>query len=176
MNPATARRLLHGAHAAATLVLLATGFLIEWPELRGRLVGGYGRELGRIHVWIGWAFAAAPAVALLAAARPLLTDVRARLGPPNPIGWRKLHIVISLAASGLLVVSGIVLWWPSEVRLPLLDACLAIHIGCTWLLAATLPLHLVAARAKIAERIRHPLGSEPPPLFEFADDETDREA
>jgi len=174
MTPVTTRRLLHTAHLIATLVLLATGFLIQWPDLRARVVGGYGRELAEVHLWVGWAFAAAPALALALVARPLLEDLGRRLGPQEPMSWRKAHVLITLVAGALLTLSGILLWVPGALPLVLLDASLEVHIWATWVFAASLPVHLVVARRKIVERVRVALGGEPPPLFEFAED-TDEE-
>ena len=173
MTATATRRLLHATHTITSLALLATGLLIEWPDLRARVVGGYGRQLAEIHVWLGWVFAAAPVLALAVAARPLFADLTERLGPPDPIAWRKVHIVITLAASALLTVTGFLLWWSDDLPLVLEDASLEVHIWMTWLLALSLPVHLFEARRKIRERARLYLKGEPPPLFEFADDEED---
>jgi hypothetical protein len=172
MSPAAARRLLHTSHGVTSLALIATGFLILWPDLRARLLGGYGRELAQVHLGLGWAFAVAPLLAL-GAARALFEDLRRRLGPPEGITWQKLHIGITLAASALLTASGIVLGHLPDLPLAVQDASLDAHIWATWVVAASLPLHLVAARRKIAERVRLLAGGEPPPLFEFADGEDD---
>jgi cytochrome b subunit of formate dehydrogenase len=174
MTPVTTRRLLHQAHLVTTLVLLVTGFLIQFPDLRARVLGGYGRELAEVHVWLGWAFTAAPLLALALAARPLLADLGRRLGPREPMSWRKAHVAITLVAGALLTLTGIVLWVPGRLPLALLDASLEVHIWATWIFTAALPVHLVVARRKIVERVRVALGGEPPPLFEFADD-TDEE-
>jgi cytochrome b subunit of formate dehydrogenase len=159
----------------ATLVLLATGFLIQWPDLRAQVVGGYGRELAEVHVWMGWAFAAAPALALALASRPLLDDLGRRLGSQEPLSWRKAHVVITLVAGALLTLTGIALWVLGALPVALLDASLEVHIWATWVLAISLPVHLVVARRKIVERVRVALGGEPPPLFEFGD-EADEES
>jgi len=173
MTSATTRRLLHASHGITTLPLLATGFLIQWPDLRAQVVGGYGRELAEIHLWFGGAFAAAPLLAV-GAAGALFADLRQRLGPPDPITWRKLHIVITVAASLLLSVSGIILWWFQDLPLIVQDVSLEIHIWATWAVALSLPVHLVVARRKIAERARLIRGDEPP-LFEFVDEDPDPE-
>jgi cytochrome b subunit of formate dehydrogenase len=176
MTPFTTRRLLHAAHVVATLVLLATGFLIQWPDLRAQVVGGYGRELAEVHVWMGWAFAAAPAAALALAAQPLLADLGRRIGSEEPFSWRKAHVVITVVAGVLLTLTGIALWVPGTLPVALLDASLEVHIWATWVLTISLPVHLVVARGKIVERVRIALGGEPPPLFEFADDDDEEPA
>jgi len=173
MTLATTRRLLHTVHGATTLALLATGLLIQWPDLRAQVVGGYGRELAQFHLWFGWAFAAAPLLAG-GAAGALFADLQRRLGPPDPITWRKLHIVITGVASALLTASGIILWWFHELPLLVEDVSLEIHIWATWVIVALLPVHLVAARRKIVERVRGFRGEEPR-LFEFGEEDPDPE-
>ena len=148
------RRLVHATHAGATLVLLATGLLLQEPDWRARLVGGYGRELADIHEWVGVLFAAIPLMALLRAGRPLLRDARRRLGPPDPVGWEKTHIVVSLAGGLLLAATGVVLWFDRAFPLVLSDVALEVHAVLTWVFVAALLIHLVVARRKIASKIR----------------------
>jgi cytochrome b subunit of formate dehydrogenase len=173
MTPAATRRLLHAVHGVTTLALLVTGCLIQWPDLRAQVVGGYGRELAQLHLWFGWAFAAAPLLAGRSAGA-LFADLQRRLGPPDPITWRKLHIVITAVASGLLTASGIILWQFHELPLLVQDISLELHIWATWVVAALLPVHLVVARRKIAERARWLRGDEPR-LFEFGEEDPDPE-
>ena len=171
MSGARARRLLHGVHVVTTVGLVATGVLIAWPDLRARLVGGYGRELGEIHVWLGWAFLAAPGLALAAAARPLLADLRGRFAAQDPWRWRRAHVALTLGGGGVLGVTGVAAWAIEHLPVSLVDASLVLHSWVTWLVVAALPVHLVMARRKIAGRVREWLGAEPPPLFDFADDD-----
>ena len=173
MTPAAIRRLLHAIHGLTTLALLVTGCLIQWPDLRAQVVGGYGRELARLHLYFGWAFAAAPLLAG-GAAGALFADLQQRLGPPDPITWRKLHIVITGIASALLTASGIILWRFHELPLLVQDISLEIHAWSTWIIAALLPVHLVVARRKIAQRLLCFRGDEPR-LFEFGDEDPDPE-
>ena len=173
MTLSTRRRLLHAVHAITTLALFVTGCLIQWPDLRAQVAGGYGRELARLHLWLGCAFAAAPLLAG-GATRALFADLQQRLGPPDPATWRKLHIVITGVASTLLTASGIILWQFHELPLLVQDISLSIHVWATWIVAALLPVHLVVARRKIVERLRGFRGA-PPRLFEFGEEDPDPE-
>lgn len=148
MSPVGVRRALHGAHSLTTLVLLVTGFLIELPDLRAWAIGGYGRELATIHNWIGLAFIAAPALAL-AAAGPLLRDLRQRMQLHRALSWTGIHAQVTALSTLLLSISGLLLW--ADLQLPLwaLDASLEVHIALTWLLAASLPVHLFMARHRL---------------------------
>jgi cytochrome b subunit of formate dehydrogenase len=160
---------MHAAHAATSVLLIATGMLMQWPDLRSRLVGGYGLQIARLHDWLGAAFIAAPLLALGLAARPLARDLGRRLGPPDPIGWRKIHIVASVVVSVLLAVSGALLWL-GGLPLAFEDAALEVHSALTWVLAASIPVHLFAARRKIAAAtavlLRLRPADEPPFPFE----------
>lgn len=168
------RRLLHASHAVATLVLLATGLLLQSPDLRARLVGGYGRELAQVHQGAAVVFAAIPLAALARAGRPLLRDARRRLGPPDPIGWKKIHIVSSLAGGLLLTVTGFVLWFDEAFPLVAADLALEGHAFLTWVFLVLLVIHLVAARRKIAGKVREAARGAPPPSgdpLQLPDDE-----
>lgn len=158
------RRLVHATHAAATLLLLATGLLLQSPDWRARLVGGYGRQIAEVHQWAGVAFVAIPLLALARAGRPLARDARRRLGPPDPVGWKKIHIVVSLVGGLLFGVTGFVLWFDRAFPLVLSDLGLEVHAVLTWVFVAMLLIHLVAARRKIAEKARGWTGGGEPVL------------
>jgi cytochrome b subunit of formate dehydrogenase len=171
MNPPTVRRALHVGHSVTVLVLVATGLLIQWPDLRARLIGGYGLQIASLHNWVGVGFIAAPVLALALSARPLVGDLLRRLGPPDPVGWRKIHIVTSLLVSLLLVLSGLYLWVDPDLPLAWFDLSVEIHVALTWVLGVLIPLHLVAARRKIAAAVRRMIGSETEPDLGFPLDE-----
>jgi cytochrome b subunit of formate dehydrogenase len=151
IQPATARRGLHGLHTLTSLALVATGLLIQWPELRAWLVGGYGRELALLHEQSALVFLAAPVLALALAGRALLRDATVRLSRPR-LTWRKVHLATSLVLSLALSVSGAVMWL-DRGPLGLLDASVELHVWSTWAFLATLAVHLVAARGKIREAL-----------------------
>jgi cytochrome b subunit of formate dehydrogenase len=161
MNFVAIRRALHIVHALTALALIATGLLIGFPDLRARLLGGYGRELADIHVWTGIAFIAAPALALALVGASLYRDLVRRLGPPDPFDWKKFHILLTLAGGVLLTASGILLWLDTGLPLAVSDAALEVHEVLTYVLAAALPVHLFWGRRKIAERVRTLVGRGP---------------
>ncbi|MBW2240587.1 MAG: cytochrome b/b6 domain-containing protein [Deltaproteobacteria bacterium] len=164
-DPGIVRRWLHHVQAVAVILLLASGWMIGDPDLRGRFIGGYGREILQAHLWVGWLLLAAPVLALSLAARPLLGDAARRLGPPDPIWtWRKVHLATVIALSVALSASGVLLWADFELPRGWLDAALATHLFATWVLAASIPVHLFKARGKIAARTGELLGRTPPPL------------
>lgn len=146
-----ATRALHAIHALGTLALLASGLLIQWPELRSWVVGGYGSAIARVHLWIGWAYLAAPALLLVVVAEPLRAELAQRLARSVRRSWASAHLLFTLAATALLGVSGILLLLDDWLPLHAWYAARSVHAWATWAVAATLLLHLViAGRARAA--------------------------
>ncbi|MEB2345522.1 MAG: cytochrome b/b6 domain-containing protein [Deltaproteobacteria bacterium] len=148
------RRLLHRSHAAATLVLLASGVLLQAPDLRAGLVGGYGREISLVHRAAGVLFVLVPLAALLRAGRPLARDALRRLDPPDPRAWRQLHLVLSLGATPLLALTGLLPWLGARIPAAIGDLALEAHAALAWLFLAMLAAHLLAVRRKLGARFR----------------------
>ena len=121
MSLVAIRRAFHHLYTLAALLLIATGLLLAEPDLRARLVGGYGREILDLHIWVGVGFIVIPVLALLAAARPLGRHLRRRLGPPDGVTWRKIHTVFTLVAGAALGLSGLLLWLDPGMPLALVD-------------------------------------------------------
>ncbi|MBW2228900.1 MAG: cytochrome b/b6 domain-containing protein [Deltaproteobacteria bacterium] len=174
MTSGPVRRGLHGAHAATALALVLTGFLILYPDFRTRTVGGFGREIGAVHVYVGIVFGVAPLLAWLLAPRDLIRDAWQRATAVHAGAvWRRTHLFVSVSAGALLVLTGLIMWLGVDLSIAIWDAADLVHVYSHWVVTLGLPLHLVAARRKIAERLRLALGGEPPELFEFVDDPED---
>ncbi|MFQ5697575.1 MAG: hypothetical protein ACE5IL_04735 [Myxococcota bacterium] len=153
MRPALARQILHTLHAAASLALVATGALIELPELRSRTFGGYGLEIVATHQWATIVFVCGPLLVALFSAHSLLAEVRFRVRGPGGPSFRKLHLLASLLVSAFLTLTGVLLWLPDlEPRFS--DPLIVAHVWVGWLFAAVIPVHVLAARRRIALRIR----------------------
>jgi hypothetical protein len=125
-----------------------------------------------VHEWTALAFIIAPLLSLGLAARPLIRDLGARLGPPDPPDWRKLHIILTLALSALLSLSGVALWQQEHLPGRVADLALDGHIWTSWLIAISIPIHLFAARRKIADIVAVRLGLRPPPEMDSFFDES----
>jgi len=170
--PSYVGRVLHATHAVATLVLLATGLLLEFPELRSLAIGGYGQRIVTIHLVAGGAFALLPLVALGLARAALVEDLRRRLGPPDPWCWRKSHIAASLVAVALLSASGAMMWADALLPVAAGDAARVVHVVFTAGIGISLLVHLVMARRKIVARVKGWLGRDKPPdgFFDLDED------
>ena len=169
MSPIGIRRAVHHVYTVVGIVLLATGALLAWPDLRAQVIGGYGRETLDVHLWAGWIMLATPVLALLAL-RPIWCDLVRRLGPPDGITWRKINIVLTLVAAVALAGSGVLLWLDRGLSVAVIDAALFVHDALSWLILAALVVHVVAAWRKIVVRTREILGLESEPPFPFDDE------
>lgn len=149
------RRILHATIAVLSLTLLGTGFLIEFPDVRAWAIGGYGREVVRLHRWGGVLYVLAPLLALLLVARPLFLDFRHRVGGPDSSLGRKVVVGGSLPLWSLLVVTGALLWPGLRLSATLADLALGSHIALTWVLVVWLLLHLFRARRSIVAKVLH---------------------
>lgn len=163
MSGVWTRQVLHAVNAIVSLALLGTGLLIEFPELRAQLVGGYGFQIAQWHLWLGWLFMAVPVIALLLAGRDLARHLWTFLGPPDGVTARKVVAVVNLAGGVALAASGVLLWLDENLPLALSDASLTVHIAFTWTLAALIPLHLFLSRRRIGLRLLQLVGRGPSP-------------
>jgi hypothetical protein len=145
------RQVLHAVNAIVSLVLLGTGFLIEFLQI------------AQWHLWLGWLFMAVPVIALLLAGRDLTRHLWTFLGPPDGVTARKVVAVVNLAGGVALAVSGVLLWLDENLPLALSDASLTVHIAFTWTLAALIPLHLFLSRRRIGLRLLQLVGRGPSP-------------
>lgn len=176
-HPVLVRHVLHHLNAATAIVLMVTGVFLTLPDLRARVIGGYGREILDLHLWVGWVFLATPPVALLLARRDLLVALRERLSEGR--AWRRFHMASVLIAGFVLGLTGVILWLDLELSRVLADLVSNSHELLSWFVIAELGVHVVAVRRKTFERARMLLGLSPPgngenpeqDLFEFADDD-----
>jgi cytochrome b subunit of formate dehydrogenase len=176
-NPALVRHALHHVYAIAAIVLMVTGVFLTLPDLRGQVIGGYGRETLQVHLWAGWVFLAAPPLALLLGRGPLVATMRERLTEGRI--WRRFHMASVLIAGFLLGLTGIVLWLDLELSRTLIDLASNVHEWLSWFVIAELCVHVVVAFPKTLERTRMLLGLTPigagkdpeAELFQFTDDE-----
>jgi cytochrome b subunit of formate dehydrogenase len=176
-DPVLVRHALHHVYAAVAIVLMVTGVFLTLPDLRARVIGGYGREILDIHLWVGWVFLATPPVALLLGRRDLLAALRERLSEGR--AWRRAHMASVVIAGFLLGLTGIVLWLDLELSRTLADLVSNVHEWLSWFVIAELCVHVVVAWRKTYERTRMLLGLAPvaqaedaeQELFEFADDD-----
>lgn len=176
-RPALVRHALHHVYAATAIVLMITGVFLTLPDLRARMIGGYGREILDLHLWAGWLLLAAPPLALLLGRRDLLAALRERLTDGR--AWRRFHMASVLIAGFVLAATGIALWLDLELSRALADLVSNTHELLSWFVIAELGAHVVVARRKTFERARRllglsPVGNDEDPeqdLFAFADDE-----
>ncbi len=154
MKPARIRRLVHDTNATAALVLLLSGILISYPDLRAMLLGGYGNQLSDIHIWAGWTFAVVPLLGFFYKRKEIAANLQRRLRSGRKNMLRRAHLAGSLLCGTIFAITGIVMWWETGVPLIVLDSMLEVHIWLAWLMGATLLAHIYSARRGIIGRTR----------------------
>lgn len=177
LDPVFVRHALHHTYAITGIVLMITGIFLTLPDLRGRLLGGYGRQILDVHLWAGWVFLAVPPLALLLGRGALLSALRERLSEGR--AWRRFHMASVVVAGFLLGLTGIALWLDVEMPRTLADLTSNVHEWLSWFVIAELGVHIVVAWRKTYEGARTLLGLSPvgtgedpeEELFEFADDD-----
>lgn len=147
------RSWLHNGNVILSFTLLITGLLMMFPDFRSQLIGGFGRELGLVHLWVGWGFLAFPLL-FLPVAKTLWSETQKRLSTKTPMRWRKVNLGFALAFAIGINLTGVILWWNDQVPLFVLDASLLLHQILTFAFIVSLSVHLYMARRGIAARLR----------------------
>ena len=92
MTETRIRSALHSSNALAFFALFGSGLLLQFPDLRAWLVGGYGREIQQIHLWLSVWFLAAPVLALGLLGRSWWRESRRDLmSPAAGTRWQSAH-------------------------------------------------------------------------------------
>lgn len=153
---------IHRVNTTAILVLLFTGTLHTYPDVRSAIFGGYDRLVADVHIWAGAVFVCFPILALARTQGSLLKNLRVRILKDPNWHWRRLHLILTLIACCLQSSTGFVIWldaqWPMPVSL--VDSLFVIHRSVAWYLGLSLPLHLWMARQSIVKITRKLIGLE----------------
>lgn len=142
-------RWLHITYALVVLLLVATGLPIQFPDLRARLVGGYGRSIATVHEWGGVAMLALPLLALAWAPSWATTSFRLRARHRRDLGLHAANLWFTLLSGMLLIATGFIMWMPDRLPLPLVDNSAQLHAAASWALYVMLPVHLLVTRQRI---------------------------
>jgi len=154
VKPAELRRHVHDINAALATVLVFSGFLITYPELRAKTLGGFGHQVSDIHTWTGWAFVIVPLLALAVHGPALIANLKQRIFETQKTGWRKFHLCFSLALGVIFSITGVLMWWQTGIPYVVLDLAADVHLWLTWILCASVTVHIYNARRGIALRLR----------------------
>jgi cytochrome b subunit of formate dehydrogenase len=144
---------LHAVYAVVVLALVATGLLIQHPDLRAALAGGYGRTFATVHEWAGVAMLALPAVALVLSPRKAIDVIEIRSYQRRELRLHAVNLWFTLLGGAGLIVTGFLMWFPS-VPYAILDTSADMHSALSYALCVMIPLHLLAARRRIVLAIK----------------------
>ena len=156
MKPAKIRGWLHILYAILAFILTVSGLLITFPDIRSKLIGGYGRYLSDIHVWVGWMIILLPIPVFLLTPKPMIDYSKRKLSLKSPFRWAKVNLSFTMISAIIFSVTGILIWVDNgsmgiDVQIPFIvvDIAIKIHNYLTWILIAAVLLHLFFARRVI---------------------------
>ncbi len=128
--------LLHWAITIAFFMLLMSGFLLLYPELRLELIGGYSLTLINVHKYVAIAY-----VPLVLVYLWNLYMVYTTLGL-----WQKIHIAAVSIFGALLVISGFGVWFYRDLPYRVVADSSSVHDIMTFLVIPVLLIHLTQIR------------------------------
>jgi formate dehydrogenase subunit gamma len=152
-------RLLHWSHAAAFLIMLASGLVLVMPALSE--VVARRQLVKNVHLWTAVAWIVVLVLILALGDRRALRDDwrevetldrddrRWLLGRPSPQGkfnaGQKLNALLTVAFALLFLVSGVLLWLGERDHRFILDGTGTLHVTLTWISLVVLLGHLYLA-------------------------------
>lgn len=143
--PVGAYRWLHLGFVATFTILLATGLLIQLPDWRARLVGGYAWWVASVHEWSGVAMALLPVIALLRTPRQAIATFARRARRRNQMRMHAAHLVFTSVSAAVFTVTGFVLWFQEHVPAAVADVSVEVHVAFTYALLVAIPLHVAVS-------------------------------
>ena len=146
--PVGSYRWLHGCYAVLILALVATALPIQFPDLRAKLIGGYGTTIATIHEWLGVTMAALPVVFLAVAPARAWRTARARGRRRRWLGIHAFNLWFTLVSGLVFVSSGFAIWFQEFLADPLVDISYSLHVAFSWVLYVLIPLHLASAASR----------------------------
>lgn len=144
-QPVGAYRWLHLGIVATFTALLASGLLIQLPDWRASLVGGYGKWVAWVHQWTGVAMALLPLVALASAPRAAIATLARRARRRNQMRLHAAHLVFTSISAAVFTITGFVLWFQEHVPAVVADVSVELHVVFTYALLVAIPLHVVVS-------------------------------
>jgi len=143
--PVGAYRWLHLGFVATFTILLASGLLIQLPDWRARLVGGYAWWVASVHEWTGVAMLVLPLLAIARGPREALATLTRRLRRRNQLRMHAAHLLFTVASAVVFTVTGFVLWFQQHVPAVVADVSVELHVAFTYALLVAIPLHVVVS-------------------------------
>jgi hypothetical protein len=143
--PVGAYRWLHLGFVGTFTILLVTGLLIQLPDWRASLVGGYSWWVSGVHQWVGVALALLPLVALARTPRQAIATFSRRARRRNQLRLHAAHLVFTSVAAAVFTVTGFVLWFQAYVPATVADISVELHVVFTYALLVAIPLHVAVS-------------------------------
>jgi len=145
---------VHFFYGAVVLGLVATGVLIQFPDLRAKLIGGYGQLLAAWHEWLGVAMVAIPVAAFALGPSAAIETVQLRSWRRDKLGFHALNLWFTIVSGVVFIVTGFVLWFAGSFPDAAVDWSYDLHDWFSYALYVLLPLHVVTSFGRTVRNLR----------------------
>ncbi|MFQ5352002.1 MAG: cytochrome b/b6 domain-containing protein [Candidatus Binatia bacterium] len=144
---------LHLWYSAVVLVLIFSGLPIQFPDLRAKLIGGYGSSIAAVHEWTGVAMTVLPVLAFAVAPSRAFETIRLRSWRRDDFGLHAVNLWFTLVSGAVFIISGLLMWFPASMSDAVLDVSAELHRAFAYVLYAAVPLHLISSRVRIVASV-----------------------
>jgi len=148
----------HFFYAVVALGLVATGLLIQFPDLRARFIGGYGRTVAWLHEWSGVGMLVVPLLALMLAPAMAWETVQLRSWRRDKLWIHAANLWFTIVSGIVFVVSGFLLWFQQGLPDPVIDWSYVFHDIFSYVLYVMIPLHILVSLGRTVRNLRARLG------------------
>ncbi len=144
---------LHLYYSLVVLVVILSGLPIQFPDLRARLIGGYGSSIAAVHEWTGLVMGVLPVLAFAMAPAKALETIRVRSWRRDDFRLHAINLWFTLASGAVFFISGLLMWFPASMSDAVLDVSADLHRAFAYALYAAIPLHLLSSRVRIVASV-----------------------
>lgn len=147
---------IHRVNTSLALLLLATGLLHTFPDVRRSLMGGYELVIADTHLWTGALFIVFPLLVLACSQKSMVHHLRGRMFKAERWNWRRINLTFSVHVCVFQAIAGFLIWSDNYFTYPVLlvDGLFLLHQGGAWYIGLLIPLHLWMARRAIIRTLR----------------------
>ncbi|RMD81331.1 MAG: cytochrome b/b6 domain-containing protein [Candidatus Dadabacteria bacterium] len=149
---------LHFFYAVVALGLVATGLLIQFPDLRARFVGGYGQTLAWWHEWAGVAMLVLPALWFAVSPSAAWETLVLRSWRRDKLALHAVNLWFTIVSGIVFVVTGFLLWFQRTLPDPVIDWSYVLHDVFSYALYVMIPIHVVISLGRTVRNLRARLG------------------
>ncbi len=144
----------HFLYATVVFVLVATGLLIQYPDWRARLIGGYGQTVAWWHEWAGVAMLVVPLLAFALGPAEAWETIQLRSWRLEKLAIHAINLWFTIVSGAVFVVTGFLLWFQRGLPDPVIDWSYTLHDVFSYALYVMIPLHVLASLGRTVRNLR----------------------